>query len=64
MNMSFSYRQRGIALVLVLWVIVLLTVIAGAMAVSQRAGVSMVSNARLSASMWPNQVGRRCIKLL
>ncbi len=46
MNMSFSYRQRGVALVLVLWVIVLLTVIAGAMAVSQQAGVSMVSNTR------------------
>jgi general secretion pathway protein K len=40
------YRQRGVALVLVLWVIVLLTVIAGAMATSQQAGVSMVSNAR------------------
>ncbi len=39
-------RQQGVALVLVLWVIVLLTVIAGAMATSQRAGVSMVTNAK------------------
>lgn len=45
-NMHLYYRQRGVALVLVLWVIVLLTVIAGAMATSQQAGVSMVSNAR------------------
>lgn len=41
-----SERQRGVALVLVLWVIVLLTVIVGAMATSQQAGVSMVSNTR------------------
>jgi len=39
-------RQEGVALVLVLWVIVLLTVIAGAMAISQQAGVSMVSNTK------------------
>ena len=39
-------RQKGVALVLVLWVIVLLTVIAGAMAISQQAGVSMVSNTK------------------
>jgi len=39
-------RQQGVALVLVLWVIVLLTVIAGSMATSQRAAVSMVSNAK------------------
>ena len=45
-RMVFLHRQRGVALVLVLWVMVLLTVIAGAMATSQQAGVSMVSNTR------------------
>ncbi len=39
-------NQQGVALVLVLWVILLLTVIAGAMATSQRSGVAMVSNAK------------------
>ena len=38
--------QKGIALVLVLWVIVLLTVIAGAMSMTQRNGVYMTSNIR------------------
>ncbi len=38
--------QRGIALVLVLWVIVLLSVIAGAMATVQRTGVTMTGNIR------------------
>jgi general secretion pathway protein K len=38
--------QKGIALVLVLWVIVLLSVIAGAMSTVQRTGVSMTSNIR------------------
>jgi len=42
--MNMNHRQQGVALVLVLWVVVLLTVIAGAMAVTQRAGVSMVGN--------------------
>jgi general secretion pathway protein K len=39
-------RQQGIALVLVLWVIVLLSVIAGAMSVTQRTGVMMTGNIR------------------
>ena len=39
--------QRGIALVLVLWVVVLLGVIAGAMSMTQRTGVIMVSNQKL-----------------
>ena len=39
-------NQKGIALVLVLWVIVLLGVIAGAMSMTQRTGVIMVSNLR------------------
>ncbi len=39
-------KQQGIALVLVLWVIVLLSVIAGAMSTVQRTGVSMTSNIR------------------
>ncbi|WP_456444920.1 general secretion pathway protein GspK [Thiolapillus sp.] len=38
--------QRGIALVLVLWVIVLLSVIAGAMSMTQRTGVMMTGNIR------------------
>ncbi len=41
-----SMRQKGIALVLVLWVIVLLSVIAGAMSTVQRTGVAMTSNIR------------------
>ena len=40
------FRQKGIALVLVLWVIVLLGVIAGAMSMTQRTGVAMVNNLR------------------
>ncbi|HIE54423.1 MAG TPA: general secretion pathway protein GspK, partial [Chromatiaceae bacterium] len=40
-------RERGIALVLVLWVVVLLGVIAGAMSMTQRSGVAMVANHRL-----------------
>lgn len=43
-RMTMSGRQQGVALVLVLWVLVLLTVIAGAMATTQNASVSMVSN--------------------
>lgn len=39
-----SLRQNGIALILVLWVLVLLSVIAGSMAMTQRSGVAMVSN--------------------
>ena len=39
--------QRGIALVLVLWVIVLLGVIAGAMSMAQRTGIVMVGNQKL-----------------
>jgi len=39
--------QRGIALVLVLWVIVLLGVIAGAMSMTQRTGILMVGNQKL-----------------
>jgi len=42
--MNMNHRQQGVALVLVLWVVVLLTVIAGAMAVTQRGGVSMGGN--------------------
>ncbi|WP_456373486.1 general secretion pathway protein GspK [Thiolapillus sp.] len=38
--------QRGIALVLVLWVIVLLSIIAGAMSMTQRSGVMMTGNIR------------------
>lgn len=38
--------QKGIALVLVLWVIVLLSVIAGAMSTVQRTGVAMTGNIR------------------
>lgn len=38
--------QRGIALVLVLWVIVLLSVIAGSMSMTQRTGVAVTSNLR------------------
>ncbi len=44
--MRTGYSQTGVALVLVLWVIVLLTVIAGAMSVTQRNGVYMTSNIR------------------
>ena len=40
-------REKGIALVLVLWVVVLLGVIAGAMSMTQRSGVAMVSNQKL-----------------
>ena len=39
-------NQQGIALVLVLWVIVLLSVIAGAMSMTQRNGVMMTGNIR------------------
>ncbi len=39
-------EQRGIALVLVLWVIVLLSIIAGAMSMTQRTGVMMTGNIR------------------
>ena len=39
-------EQRGIALVLVLWVIVLLSIIAGAMSMTQRTGVVMSGNIR------------------
>jgi len=38
--------QRGIALVLVLWVIVLLSIIAGSMSMTQRTGVMMTGNIR------------------
>lgn len=38
------HGQSGIALVLVLWVLVLLSVIAGSMVATQRAGLSMLSN--------------------
>jgi general secretion pathway protein K len=41
-----SASQKGIALVLVLWVIVLLSVIAGAMSTVQRTGVAMTGNIR------------------
>jgi len=41
-----SSPQRGVALVLVLWVLVLLSVIAAAMSMTQRSGVAMVSNLR------------------
>ncbi|HID44719.1 MAG TPA: hypothetical protein EYP34_03045 [Chromatiaceae bacterium] len=44
--MEVSRKQQGIALVLVLWVIVLLSVIAGAMATVQRTGVVMTGNIR------------------
>ena len=40
-------RERGVALVLVLWVVVLLGVIAGAMSMTQRSGVAMTANQRL-----------------
>ncbi len=40
-------QQRGIALVLVLWVVVLLGVIAGAMSMAQRSGVVMTGNQKL-----------------
>ncbi len=39
-------HQEGIALVLVLWVIVLLSIIAGAMSMTQRTGVIMTGNIR------------------
>ena len=42
--MAINNRQRGVVLILVLWVVVLLSVIAGAVTVTQTAGVSMVSN--------------------
>ncbi|WP_293644441.1 general secretion pathway protein GspK [Thiolapillus sp.] len=44
--MMQTRRQQGIALVLVLWVIVLLSVIAGAMSTVQRTGVAMTGNIR------------------
>lgn len=44
--MRASASQNGIALVLVLWVIVLLSVIAGAMSTVQRTGVAMTGNIR------------------
>ncbi len=44
--MHASASQKGIALVLVLWVIVLLSVIAGAMSTVQRTGVAMTGNIR------------------
>ncbi|HDK38105.1 MAG TPA: hypothetical protein ENG92_03720 [Thiolapillus brandeum] len=43
---GWSRQQQGIALVLVLWVVVLLSVIAGAMAMAQRTGVIMTGNIR------------------
>ena len=39
-------RQRGIALVLVLWMVVLLAVIAGALGTTSRSGVAMITNLR------------------
>lgn len=44
--MRKSASQKGIALILVLWVIVLLSVIAGAMSTVQRTGVAMTGNIR------------------
>ena len=44
--MNYPDKQQGVALVLVLWVIVLLTVIAGSMAMTQRTSASMVSNVK------------------
>lgn len=46
MEIRFA-RQEGIALVLVLWVVVLLGVIAGAMSMTQRTGVVMLGNQKL-----------------
>lgn len=42
--MNGPRKQKGIALVLVLWVLVLLTVIAGSMVMTQRSGAVMLGN--------------------